>query len=112
MIPTTTMCPQEGIADIQHSIITKSTFEISCTVGTQPKFALVDTFSHASCKNRRNVGKQNTFPTTWREAERIKLRGSMVGCQRVQILSMYLFPQVPKGMMTSGKLAYSPHESE
>lgn len=34
----------------------------------------------------------------------------MVGCQGVQILSMYLFPQVPKGMMTSGKLAYFPHE--
>jgi hypothetical protein len=57
------MCPQ-GTVDIQCIIRTKSTFEICCTVGSQPKFALVDTFSHASCKNRRNVGKQSTFPTT------------------------------------------------
>jgi hypothetical protein len=48
---------------IQHKNSAESTFEISCTVGPQPKFALVDTFSHASCKNRRNVGKQSVFPT-------------------------------------------------
>jgi hypothetical protein len=42
----------------------KSTFENFRTVEAQPKFALVDTFSHASCENRQNVGKQCTFPTT------------------------------------------------
>ncbi len=57
------MCPQDTM-NVQSKINTKSTFEISCTVGTQPKFALVDMFSHASCKNRQNVGKQSTFPTT------------------------------------------------
>ena len=43
--------------------LVKSTFEMSCTVGAQPKFALVDMFSHASCKNRQNVGNQSAFPT-------------------------------------------------
>src|SRR5579872_5301396 len=42
----------------------KSTFEIFSAVGAQPKFALVDTFSHASCKNRRNGSNQGTIPTT------------------------------------------------
>ena len=49
---------------MQCAISAKSTFEIPCVVGPQPKFALVDTFSHASCENRRNVGNQSTFPTT------------------------------------------------
>ena len=43
---------------------TKSTSEIPHVVGLQPKFALVDTFSHASFENRQNVGKQSTFPTS------------------------------------------------
>lgn len=42
----------------------KSMFEIFCLVGSQPGFALVDTFSHASCKNRQNTSKEGTFPTT------------------------------------------------
>jgi hypothetical protein len=41
----------------------KSTLEIFCSVGAQPNFALVDTFSHASRENRQNVSKQSTFPT-------------------------------------------------
>lgn len=49
---------------MQRAISAKSTFEIPCVVGLQPKFALVDTFSHASCENRQNVGNQSTFPTT------------------------------------------------
>jgi len=61
--------------------LVKSTFEIFCVVVAQPKFALVDTFSHASCKNRRNVCKQSTFPTTWREAERAQLRDNVEGCK-------------------------------
>ena len=53
-----------GYMNMQCKISAESTFEISFAVGPQPKFALVDTFSHASCKNRQNVGKQSTFPTT------------------------------------------------
>ena len=58
-----TMWPQR-VVDIWYKFSTKSTFEILCVVGTQPNFALVDTFSHASCKNRRNVGKHSAFPIT------------------------------------------------
>jgi hypothetical protein len=58
-----TIWQQTGV-DTRHTIGAKSTFEIFCVVGSQPKFALVDMFSHAFCKNRRNVGKQSTFPTT------------------------------------------------
>jgi hypothetical protein len=54
----------QGFVNIWCDKCTKSTFEIFRTVGPQPKSALVDTFSHASCKNRRKVGKQSTFPTT------------------------------------------------
>ena len=54
----------QGSVNMWCDKCTKSTFEIFRTVGPQPKSALVDTFSHASCKNRRKVGKQSTFPTT------------------------------------------------
>jgi len=46
-----------------HKFDAKSTFEIFCVVGSQPNFALVDTFSHASRENRRYLSKQSTFPT-------------------------------------------------
>jgi len=51
-----TMEPQIGVR-IWWTFVAKSTFEIFPVVGTQPKFALVDTFSHASRENRQSVGK-------------------------------------------------------
>jgi len=39
--------------------------------GAQPKIALVDAFSHSSCKNRQFVGKQSPFPTTGGEGPRM-----------------------------------------
>jgi hypothetical protein len=58
-----TIQPQRGVR-IWWTFVAKSAFEIFSVVGTQPKFALVDTFSHASRKNRQNVCKRSTFPTT------------------------------------------------
>jgi hypothetical protein len=58
-----TMWLQRAVG-MKHTFCAKSTFEIFLVVGTQPKLALVDTFSHASCKNRQNAGKRSTFPTT------------------------------------------------
>jgi hypothetical protein len=62
-ISCSTVCPQ-NIMNIWCAIGAKSAFEIPCIVGLQPKFALVDTFSHASCENGRNVGNQSAFPIT------------------------------------------------
>lgn len=58
-----TIWQQRGVST-QCAFGAESTFEIFCTVGTQPKFALVDTFGHASSENRQNAGKESTFPTT------------------------------------------------
>jgi len=57
------MWPQR-VVGVQHAFGAESTFEIFCAVGTQPKIALVDTFSHASCENHQNVGKQSSIPNT------------------------------------------------
>ena len=54
----------QRVVGMQYTFGTKSMFEIFCVVGTWPKIALVDMFSHASRKNRQNVCKQSIFPTT------------------------------------------------